>query len=259
LPRPDHGLTRRRLLRGAGALAGGGLAARLIPAEAAVPTSRPSIVMLAIGTGDSRLAPGGFRFDNYRSDYPFWSPRWSDVLAGRPLGARSSAPEHGTLVTAFADAGYETVLMAGDAAISSCAGMGFVSVIARSGGLNASKLERARYASAGPLFVAVLGDDVAMATDAIFVGLPPLGSLPSDRGGGLVVRLPGRAAGAGSSDVPMNPLDVAPTVCGLADVPRPRAFVGRDYSALVPRSEGVQDAETLLRGNRRPGGTLRVS
>jgi hypothetical protein len=42
-------------------------------------------------------------------------------------------------VTAFADAGYETVLMAGDAAISSCAGMGFVSVIARSGGLNASK------------------------------------------------------------------------------------------------------------------------
>jgi arylsulfatase A-like enzyme len=34
--------------------------------------------------------------------------------------------------------------------------------------------------------------------------------------------------------VPMNPLDIAPTVCGLAGVPRASAFVGRDYSALVP-------------------------
>jgi hypothetical protein len=161
-------------------------------------------VILMVGR---RRAEEGFRFANYRGRFPFWSPGWGDVLAGRAVRA-GAVPAEGTLVAAFAASGYATAF-----APSSVA-------------LGRSK----------PRLIVVPHElDLDVAGNAILVRLPALDASVCD---GLLVRMPGGTAACGSSDVPMNPLDIAPTVCGLAGVPGSPAFVGRDYSALVPGVRG---------------------
>lgn len=150
--------------------------------------SRPDVILTVGGHGT------GFRFENYRGRFPFWSPGWADVLAGRPIGS-GALPAEDTLLAAFA----------------SSAGAG-----------------RGR----PHLLVLPQGIDPGVTGDAILIGLPVM------VGDVLIVRMPGAAAVGGSSDVPMNPLDIAPTVCGLAGVPGSPAFVGRDYSALIPGARG---------------------
>lgn len=178
---PDAALTRRVVLGSAGALVGG-LAVRPAAAE----RHRRDVVLLV---GRVSLGAPGFRFTNFRSAYPFWSPGWADVLAGRPVGRGAALPEQDTLATALAAAGLDPVLVAADAP----------------------------FAFSGP-------------APALVIRLPPLGVA-----GPLVVA----SAGPGSSDVPMNPLDITPTVCGLAGVSPSPAFVGRDYAALVTRPRAV--------------------
>lgn len=89
--------------------------------------------------------------------------------------------------------------------------------------------------------LAAAGFDIVLATGgapftssgsapALVINLPPPGAA-----GPLVVA----SAGPGSSDAPMNPLDIAPTVCGLVGLPPSPAFVGRDYAALVARPRTV--------------------
>lgn len=174
---PDAGPTRRVVLRGAGVLLGG-LALR----PAAGKEHRRDIVL---SVGRAPPASVGFRFVNYQGAYPFWSPSWAEVLAGRPLGRDAAVPDRDTLATTLAAAGLGIVFADDDPPSAS-------------------------------------GSSVP----ALVINLPPAdGSEP------LVVA----SAGPGSSDVPMNPLDIAPTVCGLAGVPPSPAFVGRDYAALVAR------------------------
>ena len=181
--RLDAGSTRRVVLRSAGALIGG-----LALWPAAGKEHRRDIV-LSVG----RAPPGsvGFRFVNYQGAYPFWSPSWAEVLAGRPLGRDAAVPEGDTLATTLAAAGFDIVLVADDAPPAS-------------GG----------------------------SVPALVIDLPPAGV-----SGPLLVA----SVDAGFSDVPMNPLDIAPTVCGLAGVRPSPAFVGRDYAALVrgPRAAAV--------------------
>jgi hypothetical protein len=194
LRRPEPTLTRRRLMRGSAALACG----LSLPAAAAIPSWPDVILMVGVdGTME------GFRFVNYRGRFPFWSPGWDEVLAGRPLGP-GAMPADDTLADAFAAAGYVAAL---------------------------APLPVAQSRSRPLLIVAPNKVDPEIATNAILIRLPASQARPGD---GLLVRMPGTTAALGSSDVPMNPLDIAPTVCGLAGVPRASAFVGRDYSALVP-------------------------
>lgn len=186
MPCLEPALTRRGLLQASATLACG-LSAR---AEAA-PSSRPDVILAVGGHGVDE----GFRFANYRGRFPFWSPGWADLLAGRPVGS-GAVPAEGTLLAAFTP---------------SPAGAG----------------------QSGPrLLVVTHGVGLDIPAEAILISLPALG------GAGLVVRMPGVTAACGSCDVPMNPLDIAPTVCGLAGVPGSPAFVGRDYSALVPGARG---------------------
>ena len=192
--RREPALTRRGLLGVSAALLG----TPLVRAETAVP-SRPDVIL----SGGGRRAVEGFRFANYRGHFPFWLPEWGDVLAGRPLGC-CAMPAQGTLLDAFTSAGYATAFAASPVAGS----------------------------RAKPHLIVVLhAVDPDVAGNAILISLPPLRASSAD---GLVIRMPGGTAASGSSDVPMNPLDIAPTVCGLASVPGSPAFVGRDYSALVP-------------------------
>lgn len=184
LRRIEPVLTRRGLIQASAAL-GCGLSVR---AEAAAP-SRPDVILTVGGNG----ARAAFRFVNYRARFPFWSPGWADVLAGRPVGF-DRVPAEPTLLAAFAPTG---------------AGRG-----------------RPR------LLVLPQGAEPGVTRDAILIGLPAMD------GDGLIVRMPGATAVCGSSDVPMNPLDIAPTICGLAGVPGWPSFVGRDYSALVPAVRG---------------------
>ena len=194
MPRREPVLTRRGLLAASAALLG----TPSVRAEAAIP-SRPDVIL----SGGGRRAVEGFRFANYRGHFPFWSPGWGDVLAGRPVGS-GAVPAQGTLLDAFASAGYATAFAASPVAGS----------------------------RAKPHLIVVLhAVDPDVAGNAILISLPPLRASSAD---GLVIRMPGGTAASGSSDVPMNPLDIAPTVCGLAGVPGSPAFVGRDYSALVP-------------------------
>ncbi|MFO1049813.1 MAG: hypothetical protein U1E52_18180 [Geminicoccaceae bacterium] len=174
---PDAGLTRRVVLRSAGVLIGG-----LTLRPAAGGEHRRDIVLLA---GRAPLGSAGFRFANYQGAYPFWSPSWAEVLAGRPLGRDAALPERDTLATTLAAAGFDVVLAA----------------------------DNAQFASDGSV-------------PALEISIPPAGA-----GGPLVVV----SAGPGCSDVAMNPLDIAPTICGLTGVRPSPAFVGRDYAALVAR------------------------
>jgi hypothetical protein len=176
----------------------------------------------------------GFTFTNFRGDYPFWTPSWAEVLSGRPLACRATPPDRDTLATAFAANGYETALVADEVVANSCARLGFASVLTGGG----------RPQSGRPLFLVALGEvDTAASVpgDSVLIGLPPMSPIPGGRrrAAPLVVRSPMRVGG---SDVPMNPLDIAPTVCGLAGVPRSAAFVGRDYSALVARPRALAGA-----------------
>jgi len=198
LRRREPGLTRRGLLAASAALLG----TPSVRTTAAVP-SRPDVILI----GSDRRANEGFRFANYRGHFPFWSPGWGDVLAGRPLSC-CTIPAQDTLLDAFASAGYATVFTPSPVA----------------GGW------------AKPHLIVLLDEvDPDVAGNAILIRLPPLRASSADS---LVVRMPGTTAASGSSDVPMNPLDIAPTVCGLAGVPGSPAFVGRDYSALVPGVRG---------------------
>ena len=222
MPRRDRALTRRVLLQGAGALAGAAAAFSSTPAQA----SRPDLILLCPLSYPLSPQAEGFTFSNFHGDYPFWAPSWTEVLSGRPLG-RAVMPERHSLATAFAASGYEPVLVAGDAAANSCAGLGFASAVAGA--------EYPRE-SGRPLLLVVLGEvefDAAafVSADSILVWLPRLAPIAGRRRPTpLMIR---SRAGAGDSDVPINPLDIAPTVCGLAGVPRSPVFVGRDYSALV--------------------------
>ncbi|MGD9508880.1 MAG: hypothetical protein AB7I59_29695 [Geminicoccaceae bacterium] len=184
---PEPVLTRRGLMRASAALVCGP-SARV---EAA--PSRPDVILTVGG----HAAEEGFRFVNYRDRFPFWSPGWADVLAGRPIGS-GTVPVETTLLAAFAP--------------SAGAGRG------------------------RPRLLLLPGEiDPRVTRRAILIGLPAMD------GDGLMVSVPGATVACGSSDVPMNPLDIAPTVCGLAGVPRSPAFVGRDYSALVPGARGRSD------------------
>jgi hypothetical protein len=233
LPRPDGMLTRRLLLQGASALAGGAVAFRSGIAQ----SSRPDIILLGPLSDTASLQVEGFTFANFLGDYPFWTPSWLEVLSGRPLGRGAAMPERDTLATVFAANGYDTALVAGEVVANLCARLGFASV------LGAGEYPRR---SGQPSFLVVLGEvelDAAafVSDDSVLVGLPPLGPISGGRRRPAPLVICYRS-GVGSSDVPMNPLDIAPTVCGLAGVPRPAALVGRDYSALVARPRALAGA-----------------
>ena len=181
MSRPEPTLTRRSLMQASAALACG----LSVSAEAAIP-SRPNVILTLGNHG----AEEGFRFANFRGRFPFWSPGWADVLAGRPLGACQLSAQ-GSLVAAFAAAGYATALVT-------------------AGGHSHVPGDPAK-----PRFIAVLDEvDLAAPSNAILIRLP---SMRAPSGIGLVIHMPGGLARCGSSsDVPINPLDIAPTVCGLA-------------------------------------------
>ena len=203
MSRPEPTLTRRSLMQASAALACG----LSVSAEAAIP-SRPNVILTLGDHG----AEEGFRF----------ATSAAASHSGRPVGRTcwrggrsvSEPSAQGSLVAAFAAAGYATALVT-------------------AGGHSHVPGDPAK-----PRFIAVLDEvDLAAPSNAILIRLP---SMRAPSGNGLVIHMPGGLARCGSSDVPMNPLDIAPTVCGLADVPGSPAFVGRDYSALVHRVTGRQ-------------------
>ena len=168
MPRRDRALTRRVLLQGAGALAGAAAAFPSTPAKA----SRPDLILLCPLSYPLSPQAEGFTFSNFHGDYPFWAPSWTEVLSGRPLG-RAVMPERHSLATAFAASGYEPVLVAGDAAANSCAGLGFASACCwrpipsrvrsalAAGGAGRGRVRRCRICVGGfdPSVAAAIGPD----------------------------------------------------------------------------------------------------
>lgn len=210
------------------------------------------------------LATGGFCFDSFRSDYPFWSPTWTEVLSGRsdlpswPAARAGKAPE--TLARAFSRNGYETVLVTEEPKDRQAGALEFGKVIGQGcaapdqlAGL-ALEQRRALAGRAGLIAIIWTGSlhtihngithllaglrSSGHAEDLILVSVPPF--LPAGQQFAacrprlpLVVQWRHGIPTSGRSHAPMGPLDVAPTVCGLAGVARPDSFAGIDYSTIA--------------------------
>lgn len=262
MSRAERVAGRRGVLRGMVAGAGMGLLAPLPSPHAAVAAERLPDVLL-IGTSEcappacvtgpalllklASLARSGFCFENFRADYPFRKPTWHELLAGCWNGSgagREGGARRRTLPEIFAGHGYDTILADGPAE----------DVL----GVADAVLRRVRAHGGRPFLAILVFDNAEDAIDAVaaavqstppemqpdnglvVIHVPPF-SWPrdwADTRPPLVVHAPDRVAGNARSGVAMNPLDVAPTVCGLAGIRSAESFQGTDYSGLAAARAG---------------------
>ena len=233
------------------------------------PASSSAMMGGALPLGLALLVREGFCFDNFRTNYPFRQPTWPELLAGSWNSRRTGNVSPGnaspgnasgrrpTIACVFADRGYNTVLAGSLARSSPPTATEFHSVVGRDGGgsheLAALALQGMAARARLPVFAAVVCDDGQEAIDRLAVALlaglketgqgddlivvcvPPFrhGDAPFAGHPPLIIHAPGRVAANSRSNVAMNPLDVAPTVCGLAGIPFPGGFPGANYAGLA--------------------------